>query len=54
MNGWVTNRVDGRLVGWADVMPTLLDLAGVDIPETVEGISMVGEGETGLVLRRGW
>ena len=37
------NRVDDRLVGWADVMPTLLDLAGIDIPETVEGISMVGE-----------
>jgi arylsulfatase len=37
------NRVDDRLVGWQDVMPTLLDLAGVDIPDTVEGISMVGE-----------
>ena len=37
------NRADGRLVGWQDVMPTLLDLAGVDVPDTVEGISMVGE-----------
>ena len=37
------NHVDDRLVGWADVMPTLLDLAGIDIPETVEGMSMVGE-----------
>jgi arylsulfatase A-like enzyme len=37
------NRVDDRLVGWQDVMPTLLDLAGVDIPDTVDGISMVGE-----------
>jgi len=37
------NRVDDRLVGWQDVMPTLLDLAGVDVPDTVEGISMVGE-----------
>ncbi len=37
------NRVDDRLVGWQDVMPTLLDLAGVDIPDTVEGMSMVGE-----------
>ncbi|MCZ6679520.1 MAG: sulfatase-like hydrolase/transferase, partial [Candidatus Poribacteria bacterium] len=36
------NRVDDRLVGWSDVMPTLLALAGIDIPETVEGISMVG------------
>ncbi len=37
------HRVDDRLVGWQDVMPTLLDLAGIDIPETVEGVSMVGE-----------
>jgi arylsulfatase len=35
--------VDDRLVGWQDVMPTLLDLAGIDVPETVEGRSMVGE-----------
>ena len=33
---------DDRLVGWQDVMPTLLDLAGVPIPESVEGMSMVG------------
>ena len=37
------NRTDDRLVGWQDVMPTLLDLAGVPIPETVEGHSMVSE-----------
>ncbi len=37
------NRVDDRLVGWRDVMPTLLSLAGIEIPSTVEGISMVGE-----------
>ncbi len=37
------NRVDERLVGWQDVMPTLLDLAGIEIPDTVEGISMVGD-----------
>jgi arylsulfatase len=36
-------RVDDRLVGWQDIMPTLLDLAGVPIPDTVEGISAVGE-----------
>lgn len=33
--------VDHRLVGWQDVMPTLLDLAGVPIPDSVEGMSMV-------------
>ena len=36
------HRLDERLVGWQDVMPTLLDLAGIPIPETVEGMSMVG------------
>jgi arylsulfatase A-like enzyme len=37
------NRVDDRLAGWQDVMPTLLDLAGIEIPNTVEGLSMVGD-----------
>lgn len=34
-------RVDERLVGWQDIMPTLLDLAGLEIPQSVEGLSMV-------------
>lgn len=33
--------VDDRLVGLADVMPTLLELAGVPAPPTLEGRSMV-------------
>ena len=33
--------MDDRLVGLQDVMPTLLDLAGVDIPSSVNGQSMV-------------
>ncbi|MFJ9179388.1 sulfatase-like hydrolase/transferase [Streptomyces sp. NPDC102360] len=33
--------VDDRLVGLQDVMPTLLGLAGIPVPETVEGVSMV-------------
>ena len=33
---------DNRLVGLQDVMPTLLGLAGLSIPETVDGLSMVG------------
>ena len=37
------DQIDRRLVGWADVMPTLLHLAGIDIPLTVEGLSMVGD-----------
>ncbi|MBT5872153.1 MAG: sulfatase-like hydrolase/transferase [Candidatus Latescibacteria bacterium] len=43
------HRIDDRLVGWQDIMPTLLDLAGIDIPESVEGVSMVaGEGRSYL------
>jgi arylsulfatase A-like enzyme len=37
------NHVDSRLVGLQDIMPTLLDLAGIAIPSSVEGLSMVGE-----------
>ncbi len=36
-------RVDSRLVGLQDVMPTLLDLAELPIPDSVDGLSMVGE-----------
>ena len=36
------NHVDNRLVGLQDVMPTLLSLSGLPIPNTVEGMSMVG------------
>jgi arylsulfatase A-like enzyme len=42
------HQMDDRLVGWQDIMPTLLDLAGIDIPDSVEGLSMVGE------KRRDW
>ena len=34
--------VDDRLIAFADVMPTLLDLCDIDIPSTVDGMSMVG------------
>ncbi|WP_136065131.1 sulfatase-like hydrolase/transferase [Modicisalibacter radicis] len=37
------NLVDDRLVGLQDVMPTLLELAGIPVPDTVEGASVVGE-----------
>jgi len=36
-------EVDDRLVGWQDVMPTLLELAGLPIPESVAGHSMFGD-----------
>lgn len=37
------HRVDDRLVGLQDVMPTLLELADIEIPETVDGVSMLSE-----------
>ena len=43
------HRVDHRLVGWQDIMPTLLDLAGIPIPATGEGLSMVGEARRDLL-----
>ncbi|HEX6143155.1 MAG TPA: sulfatase-like hydrolase/transferase [Geminicoccaceae bacterium] len=36
------HKVDHRLVGLQDLMPTLLDLAGISIPQSVDGLSMVG------------
>ncbi|MEO1089755.1 MAG: sulfatase-like hydrolase/transferase [Pseudomonadota bacterium] len=37
-------RTDARLVGLQDVMPTLLDLAGLRIPQSCDGLSMIGDG----------
>jgi arylsulfatase A-like enzyme len=37
------HRVDDRLIGLQDLMPTLLDLAGIPIPQSCDGLSMVGE-----------
>ena len=37
------NRTDDRLCALQDVMPTLLDLANIPIPETVKGNSMINE-----------
>ena len=41
--GWEAraNVEDGAPVGWEDIMPTFLDAAGVEIPDTVEGRSVV-------------
>ncbi len=37
-----SGTTDPRLVGLQDVMPTLLTMAGVDVPASVEGLSMTG------------
>lgn len=42
--------VDTRLVGLADVMPTLLEYAGLPVPAHVEGLSMVGEARREVLL----
>jgi choline-sulfatase len=42
-------QLDERIVGWQDVMPTLCDLAGVSIPDTVEGLSMAGDKQRGYL-----
>jgi arylsulfatase A-like enzyme len=43
------DAVSDRLVGLQDIMPTLLDLAGIDRPETVEGHSVLSETPRELV-----
>ena len=37
------HQVDALLAEVRDVMPTLLDLAGIPIPESVEGLSLISE-----------
>ena len=34
---------DDRLAAQCDVMPTLLELCGIPVPDTVEGLSLVGD-----------
>lgn len=36
-------RIDKRVAGLQDVMPTLLDLCGIPVPAHVEGLSLVAE-----------
>ena len=37
------HKIDQRLVELCDVMPTLLEMTGLPIPESVEGFSLIGE-----------
>ena len=34
--------IDSRLTGLQDVMPTLLDLAGLEVPDSCDGLPMIG------------
>jgi arylsulfatase A-like enzyme len=38
-----SGREDGRLCGHEDIMPTLLELCEIPVPDTVEGRSLIGE-----------
>jgi arylsulfatase len=38
------HQVDNRLVELRDIMPTLMEMAGIPIPNSVEGISLVDDG----------
>jgi arylsulfatase A-like enzyme len=42
-SGRPVGRIDDRLVGLQDIMPTLLEACGLEIPETCEGLPMLGE-----------
>ena len=45
---------DDRLVGLQDVMPTLLGLAGINVPESCDGLSMTGERRREVLYGRFW
>ncbi|MAE66888.1 MAG: arylsulfatase [Phycisphaeraceae bacterium] len=39
---WSHHRADERLADISDVMPTLLEMAGIPVPDTVDGLSLCG------------
>ncbi|MBH05298.1 MAG: arylsulfatase [Phycisphaeraceae bacterium] len=49
-----TGRIDDRLVELRDIMPTLLDMAGLDIPSHVEGMSLAQENEREYLYGEHW
>ena len=50
----VCNRVDDRIVELRDVMPTLLTLAGLEVPDHVEGTSLTEEESRGYSYGELW
>ena len=49
-----TNTVDDRLVVQADIFPTIADLCDVPIPESVEGMSMLGTNKRDYIYGELW
>jgi arylsulfatase len=47
-------QVDNRLVETMDIMPTLLDLAGVPVPDTVEGSSLLTDDSRDHIYGEHW
>ena len=45
---------DDRLVVQADIFPTLADICGVPIPDTVEGLSMIGDRQRDYIYGEHW
>jgi len=45
---------DDRLTTLADVMPTLLEMCGVPVPATVEGLSLLGERRRDYIYGEHW
>lgn len=43
------NTIDNRLIGLQDIMPTLLDLVDLPIPDSCDGLSAVGEEKRSLL-----
>ena len=45
---------DDRLVVQADIFPTLADICGVPVPDTVEGMSMIGDRKRDYIYGEHW
>ena len=48
------NLRDDRLVVQADIFPTLADICGVPVPDTIEGLSMVGDRKRDYIYGEHW
>jgi len=40
----IESRVDSTIVGQYDILPTVLDYCGIDVPDYIEGVSLLADG----------